>query len=724
MREDAVREDAPHTADAGTRLYCCYGCHMLGETEASGISLRDGVQQSLLVRVFAGALMAAFVMVLSLAISSEYGFAAFRALEHDVGVAHWVLLVVAVPALLLLGAPVATSALTDLRGGRLSLHLLFALGTGSAVAVSVVSYARGTGPIYIETAVMLLALYTLGRYLTARAKHRTTSVLGRLLAVPDATYDRLAPSPGPVAADAIATGDRIRVAAGDVIPVDATVRQGRSFVDESSLTGEAKPAVRKPGDNVYAGTTALDGSLVVDVHAVAEDRRLARVEQMMRRALDRPPRLQRLTDRIMRVLIPGVVVLALATFAGWYVTAGFEKALYTALSVVLITCPCALGIAIPLSLVVGLGEAAREGVLVRDGDTLLDFAQVEALVFDKTGTLTSVEAPSVEVLLDPASAPVGALDAFAQNLNSSVQNLDSATFNLDAEAEAKRRTLRRAAALEASTNHPLGRAIQDAAGATGEHTEAGYEVETSTVIAGAGIQGIIRAAGARQRIAIGNRAMLDAAGARASDALCALREEAEESGRTALYVIEGDRATALITLQERITDETRAAIRDFQRRGLTLSVLTGDREGAARRLGDELRLPVHASVSPEEKVDHVREMQEQVGTVAMVGDGINDAAAIAEADIGIARTSGASVAIEAADVALYNPSLGELAGLHALAHRTRRIIHQNLWWTFGYNAVGLGLAVAGLLHPIAAVLVMATSSAFVTWNAFRIGGAS
>lgn len=699
---------------------------MLGETEASGISLRDGVQQSLLVRVFAGALMAAFVMVLSLAISSEYGFAAFRALEHDVGVAHWVLLVVAVPALVLLGAPVVTSAASDLRRGRLSLHVLFALGTGSAVAVSVVSYARGTGPIYIETAVMLLALYTLGRYLTARAKHRTTSVLGRLLAVPDATYERLAPSRGPVTADAIEEGDRVRVAAGDVIPVDATVREGTSFVDESSLTGEAKPAVREPGDAVYAGTTALDGSLVVDVTAVAEDRRLARVEQMMRRALDRPPRVQRLTDRIMRGLIPGVVVLALATFAGWYVAAGFEKALYTALSVVLITCPCALGIAIPLSLVVGLGEAAREGVLVRDGDTLLDFAQVEALFFDKTGTLTSVVAPSVEVMLDPASTPVvsGAPDAFAQNLDRFGQNLDSATRNLDATAETKRRTLRRAAAIEASTNHPLGRAIQDAADAVGGPSDDHFEVEEAAVIAGAGVQGVIREAGTRQQIAIGNGTMLDAAGAQASDALRALREEAEERGRTALYVVEGDRATALITLEERITDETRAAVRDFQSRGLTLSVITGDRQAAATRLGDELRLPVHASVSPEEKVDHVRDLQAKVGTVAMVGDGINDAAAIAEADIGIARTSGASVAVEAADVALYNPSLRELSSLHALAQRTRRIIYQNLWWTFGYNAVGLGLAVAGLLHPIAAVAIMATSSVFVTWNAFRIGRSS
>jgi P-type E1-E2 ATPase len=293
-----------------------------------------------------------------------------------------------------------------------------------------------------------------------------------------------------------------------------------------------------------------------------------------------------------------------------------------------------------------------------------------------------------------------------------------------------------AAALEDGTRHPLARAIRDAADAVSAESGDGAPVPAVDdvrfadvrTVAGAGVCGTLASARSAcaaegvsgQTVAVGNRAMLDAVGASASKALHALQEEAEEQGRTALYVAEGGRAVGVITLEERITEGARSAVKALQDAGLQLSVITGDQPEAGRRLHEELGVSVQASVSPEEKVQHVRDAQTGRGAVGLVGDGINDAAAIAEADIGIARTSGAGVSIEAADIALYNPNLEILSDLFALARRTRRIIHQNLWWTFGYNAIGLGLAVAGLLHPIAAVIVMATSSAFVTWNAFRI----
>jgi len=723
---------------------------MLGETEAAEGTASDDAQQALLVRVFAGVLMAAFVMVLSLAISSEYGFAAFRQLEHDVGTAHGVLLLVAVPALLLLGVPVARLAWRDLRGGRLSLNVLFALGTSSAVAVSLVSYLRGTGPIYIETAVMLLALYTLGRYLTARAKGRTTRVLQHLLDVPSTTYDRLQPSPASVRADALRVSDRVRIRAGDVIPVDGRVTDGTAYVDESSLTGEAKPALRATGERVYAGTAPVDGPLVIDVTAVADDRRLARVEQMMRRALEQPPRVQRLADRIMHILIPGVIVLALLTFAGWFVVAGFEKALYTSLSVVLITCPCALGIAIPLSLVVGLGEAARDGVLVRDGDTLLDLARVDTLLFDKTGTLTSIEAPSVEVHLPGAPAanvlakgtPVGTGIHDAGEVPGDGLSVASAgAFSSSEAVEAgRRRVLGLAAALESTTRHPLARAIGEAAEAAG--IELPPVTETRT-IAGAGVIGrradpqgdgepIHRVPshrsqdrgsqdrGSRERVAVGNDALLNRLGIAPGNDLRRQRENLERAGHTSFYVAEGNEVTAVIALRETVPPASHDVVDRLRGAGLDLQVLTGDRPAAADHLARDLGLEVHAGLSPEDKVDYVRRLHREGAVVAMVGDGINDAAAIAEADVGVARTSGAGVSLEASGIGLYHPELRILADLHALARRTERIIHQNLWWTFGYNGVGLGLAVAGLLHPIAAVTVMAASSAFVTWNAFRI----
>jgi heavy metal translocating P-type ATPase len=650
-------------------------------------------QWALLARLFAGVLMAMFVMAFSLTISSGYGFGALRRLEHDVGTAHWVLLVAAVPALLLLGAPLLRAAWTNLRNGRLTLNVLFTLGTTSAVAVSAVSYARGTGPLYLETAVMLLALYTLGRYLTARAKGKTTRVLRRLMAVPNKTYLRLAPTPGEVMPDEMAKGDCIRVRAGDVLPVDGRIVEGRSYVDESSLTGEAQPTVKEAGDTVYAGTTAVDGALTLDVTAVADDRRLARIEQMMRRALARPPRIKQITDQILRWLIPGVIVLATGTFGVWWVLAGFSKALYVALSVVLITCPCALGIAIPLALTVALEQAGREGILLRSGRSLLDLAQVQAFAFDKTGTLSTLTSPSVEVVL-PRAVPAGA-----------------------PAASSKTDVLRRAAAVEQGTNHALATAIVEAAR---ERDLSLPTVRDGTTHAGTGVTGTVVEGTQSRRVGVGSRTLLDALGVACPPDLADRAEDATQHGKTVLYVVEDDRVAGLLTLEETPLPHAAEALADLQTSNRSVSVLTGDRPATAARLSDTLGVPAEAALSPSDKVDRLQALRSEHGLVAMVGDGINDAAALAEADVGIALSSGASVSMEAADITLYPSDLRLVPWLHDLARRTDRIIRQNLWWTFGYNAIGLGLAVFGLLHPIAAVVIMTGSSLLVTANSYRL----
>jgi len=681
--------------------YCCYGCRMLDETvgrDASGEAPSDE-QQALLVRLFAGVLMAGFVMVFSLAISSGYGFGALQRLEHDIGTAHWVLLVAAVPALLLLGGPVVRSAWRDLRGRRLTLNVLFALGTSSAVGVSVASYVRGTGPLYLETAVMLLALYTLGRYLTARTKGRAARVWQRLLEVPDTTYARLQPDPGEVAGDALRVGDRVRLRAGDVVPVDGRVVDGRSYVDTSRLTGESQPDVAAPGTTVLAGTSVVDGALTVEVTAVDDDRRLAQVEQQMRRALARPPRIARLTDRIMRWLIPGVVVLALGTFGAWWWIAGPAKALYVALSVVLITCPCALGIAIPLTLVQAMGHAARQGVLVRDGRTLLDLATVGAFAFDKTGTLSHRAAPDVRVL-HPQPAAVGPVEA----AGGTPEALDGA------ERDA---IVREAAAVEQGTRHALATAITDAAADRDLDVPSASDVHT---VPGAGVVGHV----AGVRVGVGNDALLDAMDVARPSAWGEAREAIAADGATPLYVVRGGRIVALLAVREQVDPHAAGALRMLRDDGHATRVLTGDRAAAAERVAASLSVDAEARLSPGDKAAWLDDLRNAHGPVAMVGDGINDAAALAEADIGVALASGASVSLEAADVTLYNPDLRLVPWLRRLAGRTRRIVRQNLAWTFGYNAIGLGLAVAGLLHPIAAVVIMTLSSLVVTANAFRV----
>jgi len=682
---------APGVADSAQ--YCCYGCRMRAETLDEDETEQSDEQKMLLVRLFAGVLTAGFVMVFSLAISSGYGFGALRRLEHDIGTAHWVLLLAAVPALLLLGPPLLRSAWRDLRGGGLTLNVLFTLGTTSAVVVSAISYARGTGPIYLETAVMLLALYTLGRYLTARAKDTTTRVLRRLMQVPDTTYTRLHPDPGEVAPDDLRVDDRIRVSAGDVIPVDGTVAEGQSYVDESSLTGESQPVVKETGDTVYAGTTAQDGALTIDATAVAEERRLARVAQMMRRALEQPPRIARITDRILKWLIPSVVGLAFIAFAGWWWAVGFSKALYVGLSVVLITCPCALGIAIPLSLTVALEQAGRRGVLVRSGETLLDLARSTAVVFDKTGTLSTLTAPSVRVLR-PEAVPAGRAPSLS----------DAAV-------------LRRAAAVEQGTTHALATAIVGAAEARGLSLPAVADVATH---AGAGVVGRVQVDGQLRRVGVGNERLLDTMNIAPPERLAEQFAAETEAGRTPLYVVDDAAVVGLFSIEERLAPYAEEAVSAVQDEAGTVSVLTGDRPAAARRLEQRLGVSAEAGLAPDEKADRLNALRDEHGPVTMVGDGINDAAALATADVGVALSSGASVSMEAADVTLYNPDLRLVPWLRRLARRTDRVIRQNLWWTFGYNAIGLGLAVAGLLHPIAAVIVMTGSSLLVTGNAFRL----
>lgn len=687
--------DTPIPGKDGDAQYCCYGCQMLDETVgADAVDENDATLAPLLQRTIIGGLLAGFTMVLSLAISSEYGFAALRNLEHAVGTAHAVLVLAAIPALILLGTPVVRAAWHTLRQGRLSLHLLFAMGTSAAVLVSLLSYVRGTGPVYLETAVMLLALYTLGRYLTARSKHRARRVLSALLTVPDTTYERLSPHPGTVPPDALRTDDRIRLYAGDVVPADGVVVSGRSFVDTRQLTGESTPIAASEGERCFAGTQVVDGSLELRVTATGADRRLHQIEETMRAAMAQPSRLAKRTERIMRVLIPGVIALALVAFGGWWWVAGAEKALYVALSVVLITCPCALGLAVPLTRVLAHGRASRHGVLIRDGQTLLDLHRVSTLVFDKTGTLSRLDAHEVQVEAVALAASDGK---------------PAPHPNPD-------QLLQYAAAVEMHTHHVLGDAIRTAAQEARPKNEAEPSAHDVRTVPGAGVVGQVDTPEGTQRIGVGSRALVEQMG-------LALPPDAAvpaAAGRIRLFVTYDDAVAGVLLLTETPRPDAAPALQALRKHGYALHLLTGDLPEAAHRLGDALGLPVTAGQTPEAKLEALARWRAEHGPVGMVGDGINDAPALAEADVGIAVVQGAPVTLQAADITLYRDDLRMLPWLANLSAQTTRIVKQNLWWTFAYNGIGVGLAVAGLLHPIAAVVIMAGSSALVTANAFRI----
>jgi heavy metal translocating P-type ATPase len=705
---------SPVRGSDGEGTYCCHGCLMAhdadrNETQHAAAECpaccsgkvapepSDTGVDTLLYRLIGGALFAVFIMVLSLAVSTRYGFGALQTLSHDVSTAHWILLAASIPALLLLGIPVVKGAWQDLKEKRLTLHVLFTLGAASATVVSLASYIRGAGPVYLETAVMLLALFTVGRYLEARAKNRTTRVLRSLLRVPTQMYERIAPTKQEVAPEEIREDDWLRIQPGNVFPVDGEVLTGESFVDESSLTGESRPVRREAGEPVYAGTKNLDGLLTVRVTATGERRRLARIEATMQNAMAQPSALTQQTNRVLQWLIPGVVGLALLTFGGWYLAAGYERALYAALSVVLIACPCALGLAIPLAHTAAIGTAARHGVLFRSGEVLHKLRDVGAVLFDKTGTLSKPEKQEIQVRPLATQGDGAPVD--------------------------DQRLLQLVAALEAQIDHPLARAIAAAvpAGPTAAHA-----VTAAKTIPGAGVVGSVVEGEREVAVGIGNEALLHHLNATPSPTagtaphVDRMVDEIEAEGRTPLFITIDGAAVALLVIEETMAPEAVEALRELEQLDLTVHVATGDREAAGRRAGVLLDTVVHAGLSPDEKVAMLHTLRRSHGAVAVVGDGVNDAAAMAHADVGFALTSGAELTVDAADIALYNSDLRNVGRSMRLAIRTDRVVRQNLAWTALYNTVGLGLAVAGLLHPIAAVAIMIGSSALVTWNALRL----
>ncbi len=680
-RASEQRVDAETATDRG---YCCYGC-LLTE-KVLGPSARpedadDGGSTKLLVRFGIGAFFAMNVMTFSIAVSSQYGWNEVHSAGNVIGVMDWAQLLLTIPVLVFQGLPVFRDAAADLLGRRLSLNLLFAIGILASLIASAMSFIRGAGPVYLETACMLLTLYTFGRWIDARSKNRTARTLSRLLESPGTLYERIHPDPGPTAPPLLRVGDLVRIAPGDMLPVDGVVHEGGTFVDESSLTGESRPVPKHPGDPVHAGTLNHDGAPVVRVTAVGDDRRLARIERLIEEALRRPTRAMRLADRITARLIPAVIAAALLTFGVWFWLTDIHSALLNALAVLLISCPCSLGLATPLVVWVALDRAARHGILVRSGDVLEDLTQVRAFVFDKTGTLSDPVAREVDIHSVPPD-PTGEDDL-----------------------------LRICASLESATRHPIAESLVALAR---DRSLALLPVEEPVTVPGAGIRGRVLIDGTPRDVALGNEHLMeslaiDITGAAGHAAL---------PGSVVYAAIDG-RPAAVILLREHYRDALAEMAQELTRRGRHVVILTGDRMPAAAALGERLGVEVHAGMTPEAKACFIHELRDAHGMLAMFGDGVNDAAAIAAADVGMAMSAGARLSNEVAEVSFFNPDLRGIGRLLAIAGMAQRKIRQNLIWSFAYNGIGIALAMAGVLHPIVSSVAMIGSSIIVTWNATR-----
>ncbi len=599
----------------------------------------------------------------------------------------WAQLVLAGVVQAVFGARFYRGAWHALRAGAGNMDLLVALGTTAAFGLSLWELARGEGGhLYFEASAAVVALVRLGKWLEGRARRGAGAAIRAL--------EQLRPERARVRRDGaeqelpiaeLRAGDLLLVRPGERIPADGVVQDGTGGVDESLLTGEALPVSKQPGSRVTGGSLNGEALLLVQATALGAESRLARMVRLVEDAQAAKPPVQRLVDRVSAVFVPVVAGLAALTLLGWWLAgSGAEAAVVNAVSVLVIACPCALGLATPAAIMAGTGAAARHGILIRDAAALEQARAIQTVVFDKTGTLT--EGRPAVAALRPAPGV--------------------------AETE----MLRLAAALQAGSEHPLGRAVQAAYAA--EAHAAGLDVPRASgvrALPGRGLEGMAEG----RALLLGSRRLMEEAGIDAGP-LAPDAAELEAAGRTVSFLAADGRLLGLLGFGDAVKPGAAKAVATLRRRGLRVVLLTGDNQGAAdtaaRALGIE---EVHAQALPEDKARLVAALRGR-GAVAMVGDGVNDAAALAAADLGLAMATGTDVAAAAAGITLMRGDPALVPAALDIAGRTYRRIWHGLFWAFAYNVVGIPLAAAGLLSPVAAGAAMAFSSVGVVGSALLL----
>jgi len=594
----------------------------------------------------------------------------------------WLQLVLATPVQVVAGAHFYRGAYRSLRGGSANMDVLVALGTTAAFVLSVVLLAGGTQHLYFEAAASVIALVRLGKWLEARAKRSANQAVRALMALrPERARVERDGRELEVAVEAVGAGEIVVLRPGERVPVDGEVLTGTSSVDESLLTGESLPVTRGPGDPVIGGSINGEGWLRVRATAVGEASALARIVRLVEAAQGDKAPVQRLVDRVSAVFVPTVVGVALLCLGGWLVAgAGVEVALVHAVSVLVIACPCALGLATPAALMVGTGAAARSGILFRDAEAL-ERAQAAAVVaFDKTGTLTEGRPTVREVL---------ALDGDEGRL------------------------LALAAAAQRGSEHPLARAILLAAAERGVAVDSPHDFRA---LPGRGVEATVGGS----RIRVGSPRFLDELGLERAP-LASRAEAHEAAGATVVWVAADERLLGAIAIGDRLRAGAATAVARLRARGITTVLLTGDNRRAAAAVARELGIErVRAELGPEDKAREVAALRAGGAGVAMVGDGVNDAPALAAADVGFAMASGTDVAMHTAGVTLVRADPALVADAVSVSRATVRKIRQNLAWAFGYNVVGIPLAALGYLTPVLAGAAMALSSVSVVASALLL----
>ncbi|AZM53367.1 heavy metal translocating P-type ATPase [Streptomyces sp. WAC 01529] len=623
---------------------------------------------------------------------------------------QWLSLTLAAPVVVWGGLPFHRAASTNLRHGAATMDTLVSVGTLAAFGWSLwalffgdagmpgmrhgfdftASPGSGASTIYLEVASGVITFILLGRWLEARSKRRAGAALRALLELgaKDVTVLREGREER-IPVGRLAVGDRFLVRPGETVATDGTVVEGASAVDASMLTGESVPVDVGVGDAVTGATVNDSGRLVVRATRVGADTQLARMARLVEDAQTGKAQVQRLADRIAGVFVPVVLLIAAGTLGGWLGATGDATAAFTAaVAVLIIACPCALGLATPTALMVGTGRGAQLGILIKGPEVLESTRRVDTVVLDKTGTVTTGRMEMADVYA------VGHTD--------------------------EKQLLRLVGALEHASEHPVARAL--AAGAADRLGVSVGELATPERfenVAGSGVRGTVEG----HEVLVGRERLLADAGVTGLDALTAPRSEAEAGGRTAVLVAWDGAARGVLTVADAVKETSPQAVQELRALGLTPMLLTGDNKAVADAVARAVGIApdaVYAEVLPQEKADVVRRLREEGRVVAMVGDGVNDAAALATADLGLAMGTGTDAAIEASDLTLVRGDLRVAADAIRLSRKTLATIKGNLFWAFGYNVAALPLAAAGLLNPMIAGAAMAFSSVFVVTNSLRL----
>ncbi|MBK0398691.1 heavy metal translocating P-type ATPase [Limibaculum sp. M0105] len=620
--------------------------------------------------------------------------------------ALWAELILATPVILWSGWPFLVRGAKSFRSMNLNMFSLIGMGVAAAYAFSVTAviapgifpagfrHAGGHVPVYFEAGAVIVVLVLLGQILELRAREKTGAAIRALLDLAAKTARRIddAGNETEVPLEEVRVGDRLRVRPGEKIPVDGAVVEGRSSVDESMLTGEPVPVEKVAGDEVTGATLNQKGSLVMEARRVGKDTMLSQIVEMVAQAQRSRAPIQKLADQVAGYFVPAVIAVAVLAFIGWAIWGPqppLAYALVAAVSVLIIACPCALGLATPMSVMTATGRGARAGVLIKNAEALERFAKVDTLIVDKTGTLTEGK-PRLVAVMAGAGHDEGEV-------------------------------LRLAASLERGSEHPLAEAIVSGAEERGVTFAKAEDFEAVT---GKGVTGQVDG----RSVALGNARLLEELGIDPGET-SAEADARRDQGETVMFVVVDGAVAGLVSVADPVKQTTPDALRDLHALGFRIVMATGDNARTARAVAGRLGIDeVRADVLPEDKARIIREMQDQGHRVAMAGDGVNDAPALAQADVGIAMGTGADVAIESAGLTLVKGDLGGIVRARRLAEATMSNIRQNLFFALVYNAAGVPVA-AGILYPFLGVLIspmfaaaaMSLSSVSVITNALRLG---